>query len=300
MDIPYYKGSSWFDSSDETARNWDRIPIFPPNRSQLSKLPFYLWQSGTTRCKAGYIRKRTNTARNRQFAIELVTAGNIEVTQGRRRFVVEKGEIYLIQIDASTQWKTGPAGFAHKRFVTIDGALLEGMLRTTNLLYHSHIKPDSPAALCGLMKQSNQALHEGNLEKNMQLAFEILMLLGKYVRSADEHQSVRLAIDFMNAHLHDTFYNEELARAANVSVSHLNLLFRRHFGIPPLRYFIGLKTEQAKLLLANRNNTLKQIAEQLGYENAYFFSRQFKRFAGISPRAYRSDVEVKGVTRPVA
>jgi AraC-like DNA-binding protein len=288
MDISYYKGSSRFEIKDEKARNWDRVPVFPSDETQLSKLPLYIWQSGITQCNGSYFRERTNNSRNRQFAVELVTAGNVEVFQRKKRFVVQTGEIYLIQIDATTQWKTGPAGHAHKRFVTIDGALLEAMLRTTNLLYHSHLKPDSTIELYRLMKQSNRVLSEGNLDKNMQLAFEILMLLGKYIRSTHEHQAVQLAIDYMNAHLHDNFYNHDVAHEAHVSTSHLHLLFKQQFGMPPLRYFLIMKIEQAKLLLANRNVTQKQIAERLGYKNSYFFSRQFKQFAGVSPKNYRT------------
>jgi AraC-like DNA-binding protein len=258
----------------------------------LSKLPLYIWQSGLTQCKKSYFRERANSSRDRQFAIELVTAGNIEVFQNKKRFVVEAGEIYLIQIGTATQWKTGPAGFAHKRFVTIDGALLEGMLRTTNLLFHAHIRPESPAELYRLMKQSNRVLSEGNLERNMQIAFEILILLGKYIRSIDEHQAVRLAMDYMNTHLHESFYGGDVARHANVSLSHLHLLFKRHYGMPPLRYFLSMKIEQAKLLLANPNITLKQIAGQLGYANPYFLSRQFKRFTGLSPKSYRSQAGI--------
>jgi AraC-like DNA-binding protein len=287
----YTRGTNRFSFGGEKARFWERIPVFPADKTQLSKLPLYIWQAGISECDALYSRARANTSQHRQFAIELVTAGNIEVIQNGKSIIVEAGEIYLVQIDSTTEWKSGPAGFAHKRFVSIEGSLLEAMLRTMNLLYCTHIKPDSPTDLYRLMKQSNRVMYEGNLEKNMSLACEILILLGKYVRRSEEHPSLRLAIDYLNRHLHDIFYNRDVARASNVSVSHLNLLFNRHYNLSPIQYFLHVKIEHAKLLLLNRNFTLKQISEQLGYDDPYFFSRQFKKFAGVSPQRYRTDLD---------
>lgn len=271
-------------------RHWLRIPVAPSDNSFLSKLPLYIFQSGITGCTDKYLCQRDNALPNRQFAIELVTAGNIEVIQNGKSHLVNPGEIYLIQIGTATVWKTGTAGYAHKRFVSIEGALLDAMLRTTGLINHTHIKPDSPRELYILMKQSNRVMHDGNLEANMTLAFRILTLLGKYVRTQQYHTSVRLALEYMDRHVFSTFYNRDLARESQASISHLDYLFRAQFGISPLQYYLQLKIEHAKAFLSNRNSTIKQIAEQLGYEDPYFFSRQFKKIAGVSPREFRANL----------
>lgn len=46
------------------------------------------------------------------------------------------------------------------------------------------------------------------------------------------------------------------------------------------------KIERAKELLKQGQFKVYEIAEQLGFENAFYFSRVFKKFEGCSPREY--------------
>jgi AraC-like DNA-binding protein len=290
--------SNRFDGKDEQMRYWWlRAPLLPnagrveePLTIQLSRLPLYLSQSGISQSNEFYKRERNNTDQFRQFAVELVTAGNAEVLRKHQSYTVGPGEVYLIQIGSRTVWKTGAAGFLHKRYVHIEGALLEAMLRATNLLQQVHIKPDSPLEMYRLMKEANRVLAGGSLEENMTLAFKILVTLNRYARTKEYPRAIRLALAYMDRNSHGSYYGPLLASEAGVSTSHLNYLFNRQFGVSPLAYFLRLKTEHAKILLANGQLTVKEIAASLGYDDPYFFSRQFKSLTGSSPSRYRSDI----------
>ena len=48
-----------------------------------------------------------------------------------------------------------------------------------------------------------------------------------------------------------------------------------------------MKIQRACLQLDNSNETIKQIAENLGYGDPYYFSRLFKKMIGMSPKQYR-------------
>ncbi|MFD1903899.1 helix-turn-helix domain-containing protein [Paenibacillus rhizoplanae] len=56
-------------------------------------------------------------------------------------------------------------------------------------------------------------------------------------------------------------------------------------------YLTGLRVEKAKALLQNTNLRLSQIAELVGYEDEKYFSRVFKKTAGLTPREYRKQEE---------
>lgn len=86
------------------------------------------------------------------------------------------------------------------------------------------------------------------------------------------------------AHLH---HLEELARVAHVSPNHLIKLFREHLGVPPLRWCNQERTNHASVLLDTTGLTVAQIADQCGFSNPYHFSRVFRQYQGLSPRAYR-------------
>ena len=56
----------------------------------------------------------------------------------------------------------------------------------------------------------------------------------------------------------------------------------------PWTYRIICKLESTAVMLRGENLTIKEIAGQLGYNNAYEFSAQFKKKFGISPGKYRN------------
>ena len=80
---------------------------------------------------------------------------------------------------------------------------------------------------------------------------------------------------------------DELAARAHVSVPHLCALFRQCTGTSPLAYVRDLRLRQACHLLRNRALTVGEVADAVGYEAPYYFSRHFKAHVGVSPREYR-------------
>jgi len=56
--------------------------------------------------------------------------------------------------------------------------------------------------------------------------------------------------------------------------------------MPPKRYAISLKINLACDLLSSEMYSVSQVAEMSGYDDIYFFSRQFKEYIGISPTEF--------------
>jgi transcriptional regulator GlxA family with amidase domain len=71
------------------------------------------------------------------------------------------------------------------------------------------------------------------------------------------------------------------------SKDHLIRLFRGCHGVTPVEFMIRARVESARALLTATSFSVKQIAAQLGYADAYCFSRQFKARTGIAPTQYR-------------
>lgn len=79
----------------------------------------------------------------------------------------------------------------------------------------------------------------------------------------------------------------ELARQAGYSTDHFTRIFRQVLGQNPRDYIVEQRLVRARQLLSESSLTVTQIADALGYESVYFFSRQFKEKTGRSPSAYR-------------
>ena len=111
--------------------------------------------------------------------------------------------------------------------------------------------------------------------------------------SSKHLQSGRYAIDLeaiqtiMQSRLHTDLQLEQLAQSATLSKYHFSKRYKALTGYAPIQHFIHLKMERACYLLDISNQPIGQIAADLGYEDAHYFSRQFKKVTGLSPREYR-------------
>jgi len=80
---------------------------------------------------------------------------------------------------------------------------------------------------------------------------------------------------------------ETMANACHLSIEHFHELFRAATGLPPHRYLLQQRIDQAARELVQTDATMEVIADQLGFHDAFHLSKQFKRHRGMSPKAFR-------------
>lgn len=80
---------------------------------------------------------------------------------------------------------------------------------------------------------------------------------------------------------------DDIAAELGISSSHCNRVFRQVYGQSPRVYLSEMVLHEAKVLLVNPKLSVQNIAAMLGYKDIAHFSRQFKRWSGISPTRYR-------------
>lgn len=89
-----------------------------------------------------------------------------------------------------------------------------------------------------------------------------------------------------------------LAARFGYAPDYFGRVFRRMTGSPLSAYVIGVRMNQAKVLLHSCDSPIGEIARQLGYRDVCFFSRQFRQKAGLSPSAYRRAIPSPGAGAP--
>lgn len=80
---------------------------------------------------------------------------------------------------------------------------------------------------------------------------------------------------------------EEIAKELNLSRSQCSKVFVKIYGISPRQYISQLKLSEAKQLLIGSDLTIEAISRRLGFASVSHFSRQFRRWTGLSPNQYR-------------
>jgi len=79
----------------------------------------------------------------------------------------------------------------------------------------------------------------------------------------------------------------KLAREVGLSLSALRRQFKHATGLSLHAYALQCRVSAARELLAETALPIKEIAEKLGYTDAYFFTRQFRQLTGVPPAKYR-------------
>jgi signal transduction histidine kinase/AraC-like DNA-binding protein len=98
---------------------------------------------------------------------------------------------------------------------------------------------------------------------------------------------VKLAIAYLNQNYHRAISRRELAATIGVSKDYLSHIFRQELGISPWEYLNRYRIKQAKALLLNSNESVTNIAAQVGFNDLSYFNRVFLKHVGCSPRAFR-------------
>lgn len=100
-------------------------------------------------------------------------------------------------------------------------------------------------------------------------------------------RKLRQVFDYIESHLAETISLDDLARAANLSVSHFKALFREARGVAPHQYVIRRRLERARSLLGGDELTIRQIALKVGFAHQSHLARHMQRTMGFSPSALR-------------
>jgi transcriptional regulator GlxA family with amidase domain len=95
------------------------------------------------------------------------------------------------------------------------------------------------------------------------------------------------ARDHMDAAPHASWPVERLAAVSGVSPAHFARSFKRAFGIPPHRYLLTRRIEQATTLLRDTDASITDIAFATGWASLGTFGRIFRDITGRSPGAMR-------------
>ena len=100
----------------------------------------------------------------------------------------------------------------------------------------------------------------------------------------------------------DNFSLAEMAAISRMPMETFRKRFVSEVGMPPLSYVLHCKMERAKELLREEGHTVRQAGIEVGMQDPYHFSKQFKNIVGISPSAFmkqaaKPDATIRGSSK---
>ena len=92
---------------------------------------------------------------------------------------------------------------------------------------------------------------------------------------------------YISAHIEERLSLNDVASVFNISPNYLSLLFKKYTDTGFSEYISQMKIARAKELMAEGNLKVYEIADKLGFESAFYFSKVFKKVTGYTPRDYQ-------------
>nr|WP_154894292.1 AraC family transcriptional regulator [Paenibacillus xylanexedens] len=251
-----------------------------------------------------------------QYELNYVTEGVQLMSVNGQMYTQKAGELLLIPPGSvhSSQSQDGQ-GFTYfcMHFDIDDQLFLSLLARIKQTLFHA----DNPVTLkiepvlSKLMNSANEESTPNTMVQRMQLQSAVFELFGHLWEAVSQeaahlfsegYERIELAHQIRNrlqglvnqqfkqGNETDSHYGiDDIAAELGISSSHCNRVFKQVFGQSPRVALSEMVLHEAKVLLGNPKLSVQSIAAMLGYKDIAHFSRQFKRWSGISPSRFRQE-----------
>lgn len=234
------------------------------------------------------------------YVLHYITAGKGRfASAGRKAVTLSAGDCFLLpqsvpcfyQADGEDPWAyewIGLAGMHLGELFARSGLEDKYWLRqVTNSQFH-----DRFATLFADLHSGAAATLTSELRVQSQLYAMFYALLTEFPGKGAQERAgatatMNQAVAFMRQNYARRCNVTDVGAALHISRSYLYALFRRFVGMSPQQYLTQMRMEEAKQLLRITDNPVDEVANRVGYKDAFTFSKAFKRAMGTSPRNYR-------------
>jgi iron complex transport system substrate-binding protein len=143
--------------------------------------------------------------------------------------------------------------------------------------------------------QHNDQPHERLASRGVLLELLIRLLDPPSQHAMPQHRGEALAhqvrnlLDKTMSQPRESIAIRPLLGSLGHSYEHLARVFRQQYGLTPMDYVQSIRIERAKQLLRHTDLKITAVADAVGYQDAVYFSRLFKRHTQMTPGRFRQD-----------
>jgi AraC-like DNA-binding protein len=234
----------------------------------------------------------------------------IYITRGQGRFEskitgelsVKSGDLFVLHPEIWHRYQPDPETGWDEYWIEFDGDYARQLMRHEAFSKeHPVLHPGYAQPLVKLFMEVVETLRQEPAEYELllgALAGQIIaQTLSALKRASYAGQPVeeviRQAKELLSHQAGKHHRLEEFADQLNLSYTSFRRLFKAQTGFSPRQFAIQVGVNRAKELLARNDTPVTQIAAELGFEAADYFSKHFRQKTGMSPTEYRSRARLR-------
>jgi AraC-like DNA-binding protein len=209
-------------------------------------------------------------------------------------FMIFPGELFSYQADELRPWHYVWVGFAPLGAPTAIQALgispeqpvIHNSLNPLIRSYYSQLQSCYQASTSPELSNLEAGGWVRLLLQQLGLATQTLDSLNRATSTPVDHV-MKQAIQFLTYQFTQPISIEHMSHMLGYHRTHLCKLFKQTTGLSPMQYLLKIRMQRAELLLAT-SITIDQVASSVGYSDALYFSKKFRKWKGQSPTEYRN------------
>jgi AraC-like DNA-binding protein len=222
------------------------------------------------------------------YVFEYVISGNGYIEFDDKKILVKEGDFYFLNKLCRHIYYSDKTNPFKKIFIVAKGSFIDSLIASFKITESVIIKKINA-------EQNIKNIHNLLIKNEIDYAsisheiLNLFYLLGKelFLENKQTMQLPELIRKYIDTSVTQKLTLEKISSELNVSVSHIERVFKKTFDITPLNYFMKQKTKYACALLVNTTYPISIIAEQAGFCDSKYMAKCIKKETGLTPVEYR-------------
>jgi AraC family transcriptional regulator of arabinose operon len=259
----------------------------------------YLVHCGMQQCAPGH--SYGHKARP-EYHLHFILDGQGTVNIHSKEYHLSRGDIFVIPPEVEDYvYQADPENPWYYAWISFHGTKAEFFLKQAGfhnkkIVRASNIPPEEFTTLIYDMLKASQLTLANELKRVALLHLILAKLIeshtptlspARYDYSSDLY--VKHALHYIEFHYNRDIQVHDIAEYIGLNRSYFSQIFKEKMKLSPREYLQTYRVQQACILLENTNHSVAEIAQQVGYNDPFTFSKLFKRLTGTCPTQYRQE-----------
>ena len=228
--------------------------------------------------------------RHSYWAIQWITGGSGNLHYREERFKLKKGNLFLVPPGEPYLFRISPKETLRKKYLLFNPGPVISILGNLEMLRKEEVvlptEQDRIETLFDRIRETIRRCASGWSTELSTLGYAMFAELAYQLGRSGKKGEFEIMLEGITASPEADDSLDALADKFHVGKRTLNRLFRKYVNCTPVQYLIRMRLEYAAHLLALNTRDIRTVAEECDYRDAAFFSREFKKHYGVSPREY--------------